>query len=65
MPFITLKKELKRSYGEFEKVFPEGSEIFVSWDHHNELVKSDHCNEIKIEKQKEIKLKKVKKESKK
>jgi hypothetical protein len=58
MPTITLKKELKRKYGEWEKVFPEGTEMFVSWDHYATLIKEGYCNKKKVEMPKENKLKK-------
>jgi hypothetical protein len=61
MPYIKLKKEYSRSAGDSTKLFPEGSEIFVSWDHYKQLIQNDFCDEIKIEKQKEVKLKKDKK----
>lgn len=63
MPFIKLKKEYSRSAGDYRKIFPEGSEIFVSWDHYKQLIKNDFCDEIKVEKQKEFKLKKEKKKT--
>ena len=58
MPYIILKKELKRNYGEWEKVFPEGPEIFVYWDHYKTLIKEGYCNKIKVDIPKKTKLKK-------
>ena len=58
MPKIILKKAIKRKYAEFEKVFPEGTEMFVSWDHYHNLVKENFCDAIQSEISKEIKLKK-------
>ena len=57
MPEIILKKELKRKFGELEKVFPEGSKYFVNWAGYRDLLKKEYCNEIKVEVAKEIKLK--------
>lgn len=57
MPEIILKKELKRKYGDLEKVFPEGSKYFVNWSGYYDLLKKEYCNEIKVEVAKKIKLK--------
>ena len=61
MPQITLLKELKRSFGDLEKVFPEGSKYFVNWQGYKDLVKEGYCNEIKVEVAQKIKLKEKKK----
>tara|TARA_R110002020_G_scaffold132876_3_gene296630 strand:+ start:3175 stop:3378 length:204 start_codon:yes stop_codon:yes gene_type:complete len=58
MPYIILKKELKRIYGEWEKVFPEGTEMFVSWDKYKTFIKEGYCNKIKVDIPKKTKLKK-------
>jgi len=57
MPEIILKKELKRKFGDLEKVFPEGSKYFVNWAGYRDLLKKEYCNEIKVEVAKKIKLK--------
>lgn len=61
MPYIILKKEIKRTYGKLEKVFPEGMKIFVSWDHYHQLSKDGICDKIKVKNAKEKKLKEKKK----
>lgn len=58
MPTIKLKKELKRTFGEWEKVFPEGKEMSVSSDYYHELLEKEYCDKIKVEKTKDVKLKK-------
>lgn len=58
MPEIILKKEIIRKYGEFEKVFPEGSKYFVSWESYYDLLDKGYCNKIKDIKKQKVKLKK-------
>ena len=53
MPHIILKKEYKRKLSNFEKVFPAGTKMFVSWDLFHKLIKEGYCDETK--KKKELK----------
>ena len=59
MPEIILKKEIKRTFGEFEKVFPVGSKYFVNWDGYLQMVKDEICDEIAAKIPKKTKAKKV------
>tara|TARA_R110001606_G_scaffold394930_1_gene566359 strand:- start:17695 stop:17949 length:255 start_codon:yes stop_codon:yes gene_type:complete len=61
MPEIILKKELKRKFGELEKVFPEGSKYFVNWQGYQDLLKDGYCDQIEVEVAKKPKLKAKKK----
>ena len=49
MPVIILKKEIKRKFGEFEKVFPVGSKYFVNWETYHKMKKDENGNETKKE----------------
>ena len=61
MPEKKKKKELKRKFGELEKVFPEGSKYFVNWQGYQDLLKDGYCDQIEVEVAKKPKLKAKKK----
>tara|TARA_R110000851_G_scaffold30062_4_gene82178 strand:+ start:1460 stop:1657 length:198 start_codon:yes stop_codon:yes gene_type:complete len=46
MPKVILQKEIIRTYGEFEKIFPVGSEYFVNWETYHQMVQNGTCDEI-------------------
>lgn len=46
MPEVILKKEIIRTYGEFEKTFPVGSKYFVNWETYHQMVQDGTCDEI-------------------
>tara|TARA_R100001530_G_C4321449_1_gene156001 strand:+ start:9745 stop:9942 length:198 start_codon:yes stop_codon:yes gene_type:complete len=46
MPEVILKKEIIRTYGEFEKIFPVGTKYFVNWETYHQMVQDGTCDEI-------------------
>ena len=46
MPEVILKKEVIRTYGEWEKVFPVGTKYFANWDTYHQMVQDGTCDEI-------------------
>ena len=53
MPHIKLKKSLKR----FDKVFEQGTEIFISWSGYRELLAKEVCARHKDDPIKPLKVK--------